>query len=98
MATLASATRTALGELNLRVDDLSPDMRAEAEWLAIEISTADDVRTFFNELIGNEVNLSPEDLCASWYALGCALAPLVAAEADAEAKRIAAYQAARVAA
>jgi len=60
--------------LSLTPDDLTDDLRSEAETLAIELADdLDAMGEFMHDLLGREHLLMAEDRCAAWYVLQCAV-------------------------
>ncbi|MGI8406285.1 MAG: toprim domain-containing protein [Thermomicrobiales bacterium] len=63
----------ALRSLPISPDDLAPELKADAEWTALELSNIYELGAFVKDLLSNEHTLSPEDCCAAWYAISCAM-------------------------
>ncbi len=62
----------ALQSLSISLDDLDSELKADAEWTALELSNIHELGAFVKDLLSNEHTLSPEDCCAAWYAVSCA--------------------------
>jgi len=76
---IARHADAALQRLPIAPDDLDTDLKADAEWEAIDFSSLPVLvlREFVTDLERNDMR-STQERCAAWYASKCALDILLA--------------------